>query len=355
MHRQFIVCLIALIATTACAQESDGGEAEIVARFGDQVITAAELEDHSEVRSQLIAIRQQEYEVKRRYLEQMIFERMVEQAAEREGLSREEYLTKHITDRTPEPDEQQVSGMMTQYRSRLDPDPVKARQQVVAALKQQSGQQIQVQLRDRLFQEAGVSILLEPTRFEAAVAEYHPSRGGERDAPVTLIEYTDFQCPYCRRVQPTLDEIMRRYDDKVRHVFKQLPLAMHTEAELAAEASLCASVQGKFWQLRDWLFANSKRINRDTLVEQARALDMDEPTFSACLDGRTYAAQVRQDMVEAQAFGISGTPGFLINGRVIRGAQPLDQFLDVINDELRRAGIEVPTATEATTEQAPTS
>lgn len=344
MQRHIIACAMVLMATSACAQESSSetsDASEVVARFGDQVITAAELDEDQALQQQLIAIRQQEYEITKQHVENLVYQRLVQQAAEAVGLSVRDYLQTYVENQIPDPTEQEVNAIMTQYRARLDPDPEKARAQVVEALRQRGRGGVENALREQLFAAAGATILLEPMRFEVAVADYHPTRGGGADAPVVLIEYTDFQCPFCSRVQPTLDTVVEKYGDNVRHVFKQLPLAMHAQAELAAEASLCAADQGKFWDLHKWLFANARNISRDTLDEQASVLGLDEAAFGACLDNKVHAAQVQQDMREAASLGISGTPGFVINGRVLRGAQPLDEFTAVIDDELRRAGVEV--------------
>ena len=142
--------------------------------------------------------------------------------------------------------------------------------------------------------------------------------------------------------QPTLTQIAERYGDSVRHVFKQLPLPMHPQARLGAEASLCANAQGKFWEMHDWLFANKDKIARDTLVTEATALGMNAEAFAACLDGNTFGAQVDEDMSEARSFGITGTPGFLINGIAIRGAMPFEEFTRTIDSELKRQGLPVP-------------
>ncbi len=356
MNRQLIACFLSVIVCSACAQASDSGqpgEPQVVARFGDQVITEADLEANETLQQQLISVRQQEYEITRQHLERMVFDRLLDQAAEEAGVPRAEYVQQKVDSQIPEPAEAQVNALLNQYRARLDPDPDKARQQVVDALKQQNRARVETGVREQMFRAAGVSILLEPLRFEIEIAESSPSRGGDANAPVTLVEYTDFQCPFCSRVQPTLNTVVSRYGDNVRHVFKHLPLAMHAQARMAAEASMCAGDQGKFWELHDWLFANSKNLSRETILEQARALDLDEEAFTACLDGESYAAAVQQDMIEAQGLGISGTPGFLINGRILRGAQPLDAFVEVIDDELRRAGIEVPVAPAVAAESAP--
>jgi predicted DsbA family dithiol-disulfide isomerase len=357
MIRQLFACFLIMTASTACAQASDPGQSEapgVVARFGDTVITEDDLEANEDLQRQLVAVRQQEYDITRQYLDRMVFDRLLDQAAEEAGVDRSEYVQQKIDSQIPEPTDAQVTALLNQYRARLDPDPDKARQQVVDALKQQNRGRVEAAVKDQMFREAGVSILLEPLRFEYEIAESSPSRGGGADAPVTLVEYTDFQCPFCSRVQPTLNTIVSRYGNNVRHVFKHLPLAMHTEAQLAAEASMCAADQGRFWQLHDWLFANSRNISRESLLEQARGLELDEDVFASCLDEDVHAAAIQRDMVEAQSFGISGTPGFLINGRILRGAQPLDAFTAVIDDELRRAGVEIPEASAvAATESAP--
>jgi hypothetical protein len=120
---------------------------------------------------------------------------------------------------------------------------------------------------------------------------------------------------------------MDRYGKSVRHVFKQLPLPMHPQARLGAEASLCAGAQGKFWEMHDWLFANKDKIARDTLITQATALGMDGDKFTVCVDTNAFGARVDEDMTEARSFGITGTPGFLINGIAIRGAMPFEEFV----------------------------
>ena len=192
--------------------------------------------------------------------------------------------------------------------------------------------------------------MLDPPRVKPEIEAWNPTRGPV-DAPIVFIEYTDFQCPYCDRVQPTIDALRERYGDKMVHVFKHLPLPMHQQAGLAAEASLCAGDQGKFWELHDWIFANKNNLSRDTLVTQAETLGLDLEAFSTCLDAGTHRGHVQADTAEANSFGIRGTPGFVVNGRVVTGAQPLENFIEIFYDELRRAGIPVP-GTETETETA---
>ena len=345
MKRLVSVSLVVLCSSFACAQQPPAaadGSADVVARYGDQVISAGELDEM--VYTKLIALRQQEYDIKRQQLEQTVFERLVEQAASAEGLTAEQYIQEEVNSKLAQPSDEDIQKVLDQYRSRLNPDEEKARQQVVAYLQQQQQTQVTTALKDRLFNEANVQFMLEPIRFEAQVTDAHPTRGGGAGAPVTIIEYTDFQCPFCGRVQPTLDAVLEQYDGSVRHVFKQLPLPMHAQARLGAQAALCAGDQGQFWEMHDWLFANKNSINRDALAAQAATLGLEVDEFNGCIDAEKYSGLIDEDMQEANSFGITGTPGFLINGRVLLGAVPLEQFQAVINEELRAAGVEVPSA-----------
>jgi len=332
-------CILLSVAAVACAQGPAIAGDPVVAKLGDEVITASELETLAG--SSLVALRQQIYDTQVSRLEAEIFQRLVLQVAAAEGMTEGEYLRKRIDEMVGEPDEGEIVKLMSQYRSQLSGDDVQARAQIVQALTQREKQQRSKELRQVLFAEAGVEILLEPPRVEVAIADGTPARGPV-DAPIVMIEYTDFQCPFCTRIQPTLDALMKRYDGQIRHVFKNLPLPMHAEAQLAGAASLCAQDQGKFWEYRDWLFTNQRTLSRDSMVAQAGEFGMDVEVFTACIDKGTYLTVVRADMAEANGFGITGTPGFLINGRVLTGAQPIEDFEAIIDSELKRRGIDIP-------------
>lgn len=330
-------------AAVACAQGPAAAPAAagdgVVAMIGDEVITESELEDL--VGPSLVNLRQQMYQAKINRLNAEIFSRLVSQTAAAEGMTSGEYLKKNVSDKMVAPDEGEIVKVMTQYRSQLDADDLKARQQVTQALKQRQQRELQDELRNALFADAGVRILLQPPRVTVAIGPGTPSRG-PADAPIVLVEYTDYQCPYCSRVQPTIAALMDRYDGQIRHVFKNLPLPIHSQAQLAGQAALCAEDQDKYWEFHDWLFANQRTMNREKMVAQAGEMGMDQDLFAACIDDKTYAAAVSADTREAQSFGITGTPGFLINGRVLSGAQPIEAFEAVIDEELMLKGLEVP-------------
>lgn len=169
------------------------------------------------------------------------------------------------------------------------------------------------------------------------VAATGPSRGPQT-APVTIVEFADFQCPFCARLQPTLEQLIAKYGDKVRLVFRQFPLQFHTHAQKAAEASLCAWEHGKFWEMHDAMFENQQALYVDSLKAKAAALGLNADAFNSCLDSGKYADQVQRDLDDGAAAGVSGTPAIFINGRFLSGTVPLEQLSQIVDDELRRSG-----------------
>ncbi len=319
-----------------------------VATVNGQPITEQQLAEA--VGGRVVALEQQIYQARLEGIREIAFQRLIEAAAKAAGVTPEVYYASQVTDKIEAPAEQMIESVLQQYRDRLPPDDAQARVQVEAFLRQQQARRLDADLRERVLGGAELVMLIDPPRFDSAPADFNPGMG-PADAPVTLVEFSDFQCPFCQRVQPTVKAVMERYPGKVRHVFRQLPLDMHDQARLAAEASLCAADQGKFWQLHDWMFANQRTISGETLAQQAATLELDTALFEQCLASDAHVAKIEVDMAEAARLGINGTPGFLVNGRLISGAQPLETFVQIIDDELRRLGV----VTEEPAPEAPAS
>jgi protein-disulfide isomerase len=166
---------------------------------------------------------------------------------------------------------------------------------------------------------------------------YNHAGRGDASAPVIIVVFSDFQCPFCARVLPTLDQLDKDYPGKIRLYFRHNPLPFHQDAALAAQAAVAAEKQGKFWDMHDKLFANQEKLNKDDLVGYAREIGLDMTKFSADLESAEAKQRVEADLELAKKLGIQGTPNFLINGRPVRGAVPLQQFKKVVDDELVRA------------------
>jgi protein-disulfide isomerase len=161
---------------------------------------------------------------------------------------------------------------------------------------------------------------------------------GPGDATVVIVEFSDFQCPYCKTVVATVKQVLDRYPGKVRWIFRDFPIArIHPDAPKAHEAARCAGVQGKFWEYHDVLFERSPRLSRADLQQYAGDLKLDAAAFAECLDSQRFAEAVAADIAEGGELGVSGTPTFYVNGRPLVGAQPYQAFRNLIESELARA------------------
>jgi len=182
-----------------------------------------------------------------------------------------------------------------------------------------------------------VRVLFDAPRHTIAVTADDPALGPP-SAPVTLVEFSDFQCPFCQRVAPTLKQVKQTYGDKVRVVWKDFPLTqIHPQAFKAGEAGHCAADQGKFWEYHDRLFANQQQLMPSDLKKHAADLGLDSKAFDACLDSSKYGERVRDGVAEGSRLGVNSTPMVYINGRVLSGAQPYEVFATVIDEELSKS------------------
>jgi protein-disulfide isomerase len=162
-----------------------------------------------------------------------------------------------------------------------------------------------------------------------------PIRGPE-SAKVTIVEWADFQCPFCVRVNPTLEQVEKEYGDKVRFAFKHLPLSMHSKARAAHQASEAAHRQGKFWEMHDRIFAKPKDLSPATYLRYAKEMGLDIDQYNSDLSSSSVRKVVDDDLAMAGKLGVSGTPSFFINGRFLSGAQPYASFARVIDEELAK-------------------
>ena len=178
---------------------------------------------------------------------------------------------------------------------------------------------------------------VDKTVYKVTVDPKDAMKGNVKEALVTLVEFSEFQCPFCSRINPTVAKVMETYGDKVRVVFKHNPLPFHKDAMPASEAALCAKDQGKFWEMHDKLFANQRALKADNLTSYATELGLDLGKFKKCMDSNTHKAQIEADMDLAGKVTARGTPNTFVNGRKLTGAKPFDEFKTVIDEELTKA------------------
>jgi protein-disulfide isomerase len=297
------------------------------------VITEADVEAARP--ADFLRARQQLHDVTDQVLKALIQEKLLRMEAEARGVGPDELLETEVDSRVEEPSDERISAFIQERGlqgslDRLGP-------QVSAYLRNQSRQALLEAFITDLESRYPVERRLEPLRMNVA-SEGSPSRG-PRNAPVTIVEFSDFQCPYCLVFHNTLRQVEETYGDEVRWVYRQFPLtSIHPRAYDAALASLCAEEQGRFWEMHDAMFANQHALERDQLKSTARELGLDGDEFDKCLDLDEYAEEVQADLEAGQALGVQGTPASFINGRFVNGAKPLEEVTAIIDEELAREG-----------------
>jgi protein-disulfide isomerase len=335
------VLLAAVSTLLACSSSGAQQASEPAARVGDRVITMKEIEERWRANdpAQHAATLQTLYDGRRNALDAIVADLLIGEAAKAKGMSADGFVEAEIARRVePVTDGEvvafyQANISQMQGRSLADMAPLinrfltdqqraAARQELVAELRK-SGPDVRV--------------MFDAPRQEVEVEDTDPSLGSA-SAPVTVIEFSDFQCPFCLRVAPTLKRLRETYGDRVRLVWKDFPLTqIHPQAFKAGEAAHCAGDQGKYWEYHDRLFANQQALQPADLKRYAADLGLDSPKFDACLDTAKYGERVRNGVAEGTRLGVNSTPTVYINGRMLSGAQPYETFVAVIEEELSRA------------------
>jgi protein-disulfide isomerase len=227
----------------------------------------------------------------------------------------------------------EISAFYESNRQRMPPD--RSMDSLKPAIRSHLEQSKLEQIRANLRQQAKAEILLEPPRVQVSGTGH--ARGPE-NAPVTIVEFSDYQCPFCLRAEPTVAAVLERYGDRVRLEYRHLPLVqIHPRAQPAAVAAVCADKQGKFWDYHARLFQNQKALEDADLKKYASEVGLDGKAFDECRAHPEAAQRVNADMEAAGRAGIDGTPAFLVNGILLSGARPFEDFVRLIEAELARA------------------
>ena len=271
-------------------------------------------------------------------MEALIAERLLAREAAKRGVSVQALLDAEVTSKVGLITEQEIESFYQANKARLQGEEATVRDQIRAQLQNQKlAAQREAFLRSLRSQAKVVVHLKPPPVFRAEVATEGAPFKGAAAAPVTIAEFQDFPCPFCKRVQPTLAEILSRYGEKVKLVHRDYPIdQLHPQARKLREAARCANEQGKFWTFHDALYAKAP-AKQDQVKTYAQEVGLDVPALDQCLASGKDQGVVQKDIDEGTRAGVTGTPTFFINGRMVSGAQPLESFARVIEDELARA------------------
>jgi protein-disulfide isomerase len=324
--------LLAVILLSAC-QKVGGAK---IAEVDDRVILTSDLEKYAG--REISLQRENLYKLEKQKLDEYISAFLLTQEAKKRGVSVETILDQEVNSKILPVGDDEIEVFYKANKTRIAVDLDKGREQIRDYLRNQKIEAQKALFFKSLRSKTKVVAYLKPPpvfRAELSVAG-EPFRGSEK-APVTIVKFEDFLCPFCKQVQPTFNDLLSRYNGKVRLVHKDLPLeSLHPQARQAAEAARCAYEHGKFWEYHDKLYANSPKASADDLKSYAKDIGLNVDSFDRCFANGKYKAVVQRDLNEGAQLGLTGTPTFFINGREISGNQPLETFEAIIDEELAR-------------------
>jgi len=306
---------------------------EVVATIGERKITRAELEKH--VKPKLMQLEAQRFQVLQEGLEELVANELYSLEAKARNISVDELVKRELEAKVGEPSAEEVQKLYDDNKDELEGQTLEQlRPQLIQYLKQQKMAERHQQFLEELRKKYKATTALQPPVVQVSDGG-RPARG-PASAPVTIIEFSDYECPFCKRASSTVAEVLRHYGDKVRFVHRDFPLNFHQHARLAAEAAACAHAQGKFWEYHDRLW-KAEDLSESGLKSLAKETGLDATKFDECLQKKPHTAAIDRDIEDGTAAGVNGTPAFFINGRMLSGAQPFEAFKQVIDEELKRA------------------
>ena len=348
--RALALLLAAPLALAACSPSGGGGPAPgtaatgapvaaavsgvgVVAEVNGAPILASELEQ--KVAGRLARLRQEEYEIRRQALEELIAERLVAAEASKRKLAPEELLRQEVDAKTAALPAAQVEAIYEQNQDRFAGQ---TRADALARIRDVVGQRAKTERRAAYDKElraaARVAVRLEAPRGTVPVLPAGAPSTGPADAAVTIVEFTDYQCPYCHRAQGVIDQVLSRYAGKVRFVHLDFPLDGHPGAVPAARAARCAGEQGQFWEYHRSLMTAPGTLDEADLKGRASALKLNADAFGSCLSSGRHDDAIHASFRQGEELGVTGTPAYFVNGRMLSGARPVEAFTELIDAEL---------------------
>lgn len=288
---------------------------------------------------QLSKLEEQIYNLKRQKLDALINEKLMEKEAAKRKLTVPALLDAEVTSKVGLVTEQEIENFYQANKAQIQGEQAQVREQIRAHLQNQKLGTKRDEFLKSLRSQAKVVVNLKPPpiqRVEVSV-QGAPVKGGNK-APVTIVEFSDFHCPFCKQVVSTLAKLESQYGEKIKLVFRDFPIeGLHPGANKAHEAARCANEQGKFWPYHDKLFAGPANSSPELFSRFAKEVGLEPVAFETCLSSGKHQAAIQKDIEEGKRLGVVGTPAFFVNGRLFTGAQPFEAFARVIDEELARA------------------
>jgi len=320
--------------TTSQACETPDDPQKIAAEVYGKTITEGELEQA--ISTDLYELRNNIYRLKERQLDEMIGKIVLEKEAARLKLSVNELMDKEVKRRSQKVTQRDINDFYEKNKDHLKGTKDQFKDRIQSFLERERFNEAYQKYVDQLKKRARVkTYLAKPERPRVELSLTPAPTKGKEDAKVKIVEFSDFECPFCGGLIEKLDNVLNKYKRHVSLTFKAYPLSMHKNAPLAHQASLCAHDQGKFWPYHDILFKNQKQLERSHLEDHAGKLKLDLQKFKQCLDSGEKFAKVQKEMQEGNQAGVRSTPTLFINGKILVGNVPQEAIEEVVNEELR--------------------
>ncbi len=333
--------LLAILLLVDCSSTGRQGRqqapGDVVATVGSTSVTLAQVDERA-LREPAAnfgdtPLLQAMYDARRSALSDIIAETLIQQEAARRNVLQSALYQQEVTAKVKPVADAEVAAWYRDNPRQVQGAPFdQVRSSILSILTQMRIQDARDAYVKTLKVNTPVRTMLEPPR--AVVDAGNSPAKGPADAPVELIEFADFECPFCQAASPTIRRVLETYGSRVKFVYRNYPLSNHPNAIPAAEAAQCANEQGQFWAYHDRLFGSPGHLSSAELRSTATQLGLDATRFSACVDEHRYRTVVETDVKAGNKAGVSGTPAFFINGRPLSGAQPFEAFRNIIDEEL---------------------
>jgi protein-disulfide isomerase len=318
------VTFIALTVCLALAQQNP----EVLAQVNGDKLTTSDLEQKEG--SRLLQARYQYYQTEKKALDELIEQHLLETEAHRQGITLEQLLQREVDSKVKDPSEDQLQVYYEGLDAKEPYD--KMRDKIRDHIRETRASKLRTAYIESLRSKANIMVELAPPLANVDT-ENAAAIEGRRDAPIQLVEFADYQCPYCQKVNQDVVKLLEEYKGNVAVIYKDFPLPMHPHAEKAAEAARCAGEQGKFWEYHNLLFKD-KKLEAPDLKQEAKALNLDSAKFDKCLDSGEEEARVKKDQDEGGKLGLSGTPSFFLNGHYFSGAVDYTTLHQMVEQQL---------------------
>lgn len=278
----------------------------------------------------MLRLEAQMYQTRKRALDAVVSDYLIEDQAKKEGMTTEELLRREVESKIGAITDAEVQQFYEARRAQINKPLDEVRKQIVEAIKNNRAAMLRAEYVTKIREKSQVRVFLGPPVVALAINTKKAFARGNPEAPVTIVEFADYRCGFCAKVEPELGRLQEIYKDKIQIVLKNFPLS--DAGETAAQAARCAGEQGRYWEYHSLLFQNQRTLDAGSLKKFAGDLHLDAARFSGCLGEGRYTAAVKSDRAEGERAGVSATPTFFINGRLLQGAQPLSAFREVIDD-----------------------